>query len=91
MSLRSSTVGDFNSTVSRQHINHIKLTHMPDCHLHTDSSAFHAVNPGEEKMERQRVRERGHAEREEKDDGGTKEAKIRRIARNKLGGENQKK
>lgn len=88
MSLCSSTVGDFHSTVSRQHINHIKFTHMPNCHLHTDSSAFHAVKPGEKKMDRQRVRERGHTERKEKDDEGTK---IRRIVRNKLGRENQQK
>lgn len=91
MSLCSSTVGGFHSTVSRRHINHIKFTHTPDCHLHTDSSAFHTVNPGEKKMERQQVRERGHTERKEKDGGGTKDAKIERIVRNKLGRESQKK
>lgn len=54
----SSTVNDFHSAVSRHHINHIRFTQMPDCHMQSDSSTFHTVNPGEEKIERQKVGER---------------------------------
>ena len=58
-------MNDFHSTVSRHHINHIRFTQMPDCHLQSDSSTFHTVNPGEEKIERQKAGEREGAERED--------------------------
>lgn len=56
---------DFHSTVSRHHINHIRFTQMPDCHMQSDSSSFHTVNTGEnEDRETEGGSERGEAERE---------------------------
>jgi len=47
-------MNDFHSAVSRHHINHIRLTEMPDCDMQSDSSTFQTVNPVEkiEKMRR---------------------------------------
>lgn len=44
---------------------------MPDCHMQSDSSTFHTVNPGE-KMERQKDGEREGAEGKQKQEGDVK-------------------
>lgn len=54
MSQCSFTVNDFHRADSSHHINHIRFTPMPDCHMQSDSSTFHTVNPGGEKIERQK-------------------------------------
>lgn len=74
----SATVNDFHCAVSRHHINHIRITHMPDCHMQSDSSTFHTVNPGDKKIERQKDKEMGCAERKRKEYVERKDAKMLR-------------